>query len=108
MIRIIQGLLEVAKESLPHTYEYDSRVRDARVWLEKYEWSGERQGQGFGPHGSGDGGLLYPACPECLGLKQPNNEFAHSAIGHRSGCRIADVLKRPTYVEPGETGELAL
>lgn len=72
------------------------------------EWSGYTRGQGSGPMGSGGDGHKYPACPECGGLEKPNGEFIASAVGHRSGCTIATALGRKTYVEPGETGRLAL
>lgn len=76
-------------------------------WIEKNEWSGTREGPGWGPMGSGPG-PLYAACPECGGLEKPNGDFISSAVGYRSGCIIAAILNRPTVVLPGETGNLAL
>lgn len=89
--------------------ELAARVRqDHRATMEEIEWSGYVRGPGSGPMFSGDDGTKYPACPECGGLKEPNGSFVASAVGHRSGCNIAMELGRPTVVEPGETGRLAL
>lgn len=84
-----------------------SSLRSRKI-LEDMEWSGTRRGQGFGPHGSGGGGHPYAACPECGGLEEKNGEFVNSAVGHRSGCTIADVLGRKTVIEEGENGSLPL
>lgn len=110
LIRVIQGLMEIAEKAMPNSsfLRTDSRVEAARRWMEDYEWSGSRQGQGFGPHGSGNDGFEYDACPECGGLREPNGEFVDSAVGHRSGCPVADVLERATVVAEGETGSLSL
>ena len=90
--------------------EADRVLRGLRALekVEEMEWSGSRQGQGFGPHGSGNDGAEYPACPECGGLEEPNGEFISSAVGHRSGCTIADLLGREMVIPEGETGRLAL
>lgn len=77
--------------------------------LAEIEWSSSRQGQGFGPHGSGGDGAKYRACPACRGLKEPNNEFVSEAVGHQPGCYIARVLGRPTRsLQAGEQGKMAL
>jgi len=80
----------------------------ALALVAEMEWSGVRHGQGSGPHGSGSDGHPYDACPRCGGLREPSGEFVSSAVGHRPGCPIADVLGRETVIEPGETGRLAL
>lgn len=89
--------------------EADRVVRGLRALdlVEENEWSGSREGPGYGPHGSGDG-PSYSACLECGGLEKPNGDFIEIAVGHRSGCTIADLLGRETVVEIGETGSLAL
>lgn len=83
-------------------------IEKAARLLPGLEWSGTARGQGSGPHGSGGDGHPYPACPECGGLQEPNGEFIDSAVGHRSGCRLAALLGSPTVLPEGETGRLAL
>jgi hypothetical protein len=85
----------------------EAKMALAYAWLEENEWSGLREGPGYGPHGSGPG-LHYAACIECGGLQRPNNDFISSAVGHRSGCIVAAILDRPTVVQEGETGRLPL
>ena len=74
---------------------------------EEIEWCGTRQGQGFGPHGSGNDGASYVACPVCGGLRERNGEFVTSAVGHRMGCSIAAALGRPVplVLTPGDEYE---
>lgn len=76
--------------------------------LEELEWSGSIQGPGSGPMSSGDDGTEYPSCPICNGLEKPNGDFIESAVGHRSGCKLASVLNKPTRpLKPGEQARLA-
>jgi hypothetical protein len=77
--------------------------------LEELEWSGEAVGPGSGPMFSGNDGARYPACPLCGGLKEPNNSFIESAVGHQPGCRLAAVLGKPVRpLNLGEQAEIAL
>lgn len=77
--------------------------------LDGVEWSGIRQGQGWGPMGSGNDGTEYPACPVCGGLKEPNGEFIAEAVGHQPGCALAAALGKPTRpLKPGEQGRMPL
>ena len=74
------------------------------------EWSGEREGPGS--YMGAKDGTIFRACPLCGGLppdeESARNSFMDSAFGHRSGCRIAKALNRPTVIAEGETGELTL
>lgn len=75
--------------------------------VEQLEWSSDRQGPGS-YMGANDSDL-FPACPECGGLEKPApGHFIESAVGHRSGCKIALALGRPTVVEEGQTGRLSI
>ncbi len=77
--------------------------------IDQLEWSGTRHGPGSGPMGSGSDGHPYPACPDCGGLKEPNNVFVEEAVGHQPGCRLAALLDKPTRkLEEGEQGRMAL
>lgn len=78
----------------------------AKEIIEDLEWSDTVRGPGS-YMGARDGSL-YDCCPLCGGLEKENSNFDPSAVGHRSGCRIALFLKRPTEISPGETGKLAL
>lgn len=62
--------------------------------LAEIEWSGYREGPGYGPHGSGDG-PEYAACPVCGQLKEPNGDFIREAVGHLHSCKLARHLKSP-------------
>lgn len=56
--------------------------------LQKLEWSDTIKGM---PSCMGlDNGRDFPACPLCHGLKESNNDFNDSAVGHRPTC---DFLK---------------
>lgn len=66
---------------------------------DRVEWSGVVRGPGWGPHGSGNDGDKFPACPVCRGLEKPNGQFIGSAVGHRPGCRLAKFLGSPTVAE---------
>lgn len=57
--------------------------------LRRLEWSGIRRGQGTGFMGSGGNGEVYSSCPICHGLKKPNGEFSHLAVGHKPDCELA-------------------
>jgi hypothetical protein len=77
--------------------------------VEDLEWSGSRQGQGYGPHGSGNDGPVYKACPVCRGLEKPNGDFIASAVGHQPGCVLAALLGSKTRpLARGEQGVIAL
>lgn len=56
------------------------------------EWSGTRDGQGCGPHGSGQG-ASYPSCPYCGGLKPGHglHEFTRDTQGHQEGCEYVKI-----------------
>ena len=87
----VAGQRELARRGAEPLPELDRLVAS----LPDLEWSGTREGQGNGPMSSGPG-PLFPACPVCGGLKEPNGHFIQSAVGHRSGCRLAALLGSPT------------
>lgn len=61
---------------------------DVMEQLKKLEWSGFREGPGFGPMDSGPG-TKYPACPECGGIKDGiTSAFRATAHGHRANCEL--------------------
>lgn len=59
--------------------------------LDSIEWSGERQGQGCGPMGSG-GGPMFPACPVCGQLEKKNGHFIAEAVSHLPDCALVPAL----------------
>lgn len=61
--------------------------------LRELEWSGCRQGPGYGPMGSGGDGDLYPACPRCGGLQRSSTAFVPEAVGHRPDCSLAALIR---------------
>lgn len=68
--------------ALTHAYEQ----------LTQLEWSAVRHGQGSGPHGSGNDGQPYAACPCCGQLKEPNGDFIDEAVGHLPNCTLLETL----------------
>lgn len=84
-----------APSAPPELYE----IVYGKMSAAELEWSGSRQGPGFGPHGSGNDGTDYPACPVCGGLEKPNGNFRADAVGHRPDCRLAEALGRPLSEE---------
>jgi hypothetical protein len=86
--------------------DISAELRLLREIVRDLEWSGERQGPGTSM-GSQDG-AWYPACPICGGLEEHGVGLSSDAVGHRSGCRMAQALGRPTTIRDGETGRLTL
>ena len=83
-------------------------MSDAIEMLREIEWSGVREGPGYGPMDSGPG-EKYRACPTCQGL-HPENEgrtvFGDKAIGHRAGCELAETLDPSRAVRARQYREL--
>ena len=61
--------------------------------VKELEWCGVVRGPGNGPMGSGPGGTPYAACPDCKGLREPNENFIPEAVGHRPHCAMDAMLR---------------
>ena len=71
-------------------------MTNAQKILKRLEWSGMRQGQGYGYMGSGNDGPQFPACPICDGAKPgtgSEREFSDRA-GHTNRCVLKKELEK--------------
>jgi hypothetical protein len=96
VIVMVEGALAADRLLAARGIDRPPELNRLLLKLDEVEWSGVTHGQGSGPMGSGNDGAAYACCPTCGGLKEPNGEFIESAVGHRSGCRLAAALGRPT------------
>lgn len=81
------------KEIEPLLAQWGSERR--RRVLGMVEWLGMVQGQGTGPHGSGDDGQVFPGCLACGGIHESGSrEFIVEAIGHKPTCLLRKMMER--------------
>lgn len=107
-ITMIEGALAADRLLAARGIERPRELNLLLLEIDQIEWSGAAQGPGYGPHGSGGDGPWYAACPTCGGLREPNGDFNDSAVGHRSGCRMAAALGRPTVAPADGQEEMAI